>query len=338
VKFPAAFKHYLLVEHDFFERRLTMHRQRNVYAAVLIFVLSALPGASQSPPASSSSVLEQAAELGLEAPAGAAGQLAPGLAEGMIGPSRSRSCKQTCFTHSCSIECPSGMEADCDCSQVNLPNGFKQWMVSCRCKRATAASLSTEVLEGEQGMTSTDDVEWPDGTGERAVLLKRNGWFELYKESTPRAHKVKCVGGSAGAGERVGIEVEVDGELKYTLLKGEEKSFSGKLIRLRATSLTARYTASDRSQAEAEPGAESPAAETPAPVVSSDEVEDLKEGEALDLPLLEEGAGGVCEMNCFKHSCEKPCDQGKYPSCRCEPRRLPDGRIQWLPRCDCRKR
>ncbi|HEX9734316.1 MAG TPA: hypothetical protein VGG06_20280 [Thermoanaerobaculia bacterium] len=93
--------------------------------------------------------------------------------------------------------------------------------------------------------TATADVGRLEEVGDRTSLFKRDGWFKLYKGTEPKTKTVKCTGGVQGEGERIGIEVEVDGNLEETLRKGEEQSFRGKHIRLQATSFSASYTATD---------------------------------------------------------------------------------------------
>lgn len=77
-------------------------------------------------------------------------------------------------------------------------------------------------------------------------------------------------------------------------------------------------------------GADAPAATTTVEVALPE-----LDSVAADGLVIDEG-GGFCEITCFKHSCKRPCAQGEFPSCRCAPRTLPTGGIQWLPACGCR--
>lgn len=93
--------------------------------------------------------------------------------------------------------------------------------------------------------TQSYDLSTLQAFGDRATLFKRDGWFKLYKGTTPRTKTIRCTGGIAGEGERVGIQVEVDGTVEETLRLNEELSFTGKQIRLQATSFSASYVATD---------------------------------------------------------------------------------------------
>lgn len=88
------------------------------------------------------------------------------------------------------------------------------------------------VLDGETVLAARADEE----------IARKCRWVTVYQGQCVRCFKISVVGGVAGPGETIELEVEVDGKTVTTLGTGQSTRVCGKTIRVHAKARFVVYT------------------------------------------------------------------------------------------------